>query len=128
MYLYELVSYWYMVKVKLPVVDEDLIFMARHSFLFINGQPWVKRRDPTFDVTMGAYDGAEVAEFVGLFILHKLSSIMNISDFALYRDDGICAITGTKRAVDKTRKKIEKRYFLISGFKLRYQQQDLPNQ
>jgi len=27
-----------------------------------------------FDVAMGCYDGTEVCEFVGLFILHKLSS------------------------------------------------------
>ena len=40
--------------------------MARHSFLFIDGKPWVKKENPTFDVTMGAYDGAKVAEFVRL--------------------------------------------------------------
>ena len=86
--------------------NEQMIFMARHSFLFINGHPWVKKENPSFDVTMGAFDGAEVAEFIILYILHKLSSIMKISDFALYRDDGICAIRGTKRCVDKIRKKI----------------------
>ena len=40
--------------------------------MFLNDRPWVKEEESTFDVTMGAFDGAEVAEFVGLFILKKL--------------------------------------------------------
>ena len=95
---------WARTLVSIPKPDEDLIFMARQSFLFMNQQPWVKKENPTFDVTMSAYDGAEVAEFVGLFLLHELSHIMGINDFALYRDDGICALKGTKRAVDGTRR------------------------
>ena len=77
---------------KIPKSDEEIVFMARKSFLFLNGTPWVKKNGSSFDVTMGAFDGTEVAEFVGLFLLHKLSHIMNIMDFALYQDDGICAI------------------------------------
>ena len=45
---------------------------------------------------------------MGLFLLNELSQIMNIQDFTLYRDDGICALRGTKITVDSTRKKIEK--------------------
>ena len=91
---------------RISEADEKLIFMARRSFLFMDNKPWVKIENPTFDVTMGAFDGAEVAEFVGLFILNKLSSIMDITDFALYRDDGICAIKGTKRSANDMLKKI----------------------
>ena len=98
---------WARSKIRITKADEDMVFMARRSFLFINGQPWVKRDNPTFDVTMGAFDGAEVAEFVGMFALHKLSFIMNIADFALYRDDGICAIKGSERTADHIRQKIE---------------------
>ena len=71
----------------------------------------MKEEESTFDVTMGAFDGAEVAEFVGLFILKKLSSIMNPDNFVLYREpyrvDGICAIKGTKRSVNDICKKTE---------------------
>ena len=35
---------------------------------------------------MGCYDGAELCELVGSFILNKLTSIVNKSD---YRDDGL---------------------------------------
>ena len=98
---------WARTITKISKADEIMVFVARRSFLFINDQPWVKKENSTFDMTMGSFDGAEVAEFVGLFLLHKLSSVMNILDFALYRDDGICAIRGTKRSVEDIRKKIE---------------------
>ena len=48
--------------------DEKLVFMARHSFLFMNEKPWVKKTSSAFDVTMGSFDGVKVAEFVGLYI------------------------------------------------------------
>ena len=31
------------------------------------------KKDGLFDVTMGAYDGAEVCEFVGTYLLDKIS-------------------------------------------------------
>ena len=35
-------------------------------------ESWVKAGDsPMFEVAMGSYDGAEVCELVGLYILHK---------------------------------------------------------
>ena len=47
-----------------------------------------KRRD-LFDLAMGAYDGAEVCELVGTFLLEKISEICNKCDIGLYRDDGL---------------------------------------
>ena len=38
---------------------------------------------------MGAYDGAEVCELVGIFILHQLSRVYNKNNTGLYRDDGL---------------------------------------
>ena len=38
---------------------------------------------------MGCYDGAEVCELVGSFILNKLTSIVNKSGIGLYREDGL---------------------------------------
>ena len=34
---------------------------------------WIKKNGGQFDVTMGAYDGAEVCELVGTFLLFQLS-------------------------------------------------------
>ena len=55
--------------------DEDkcIINHSRESLLFNNQQAWIKRESGLFNVTMGAYDGAEVCELVGSFLLHQLS-------------------------------------------------------
>ena len=54
-----------------------------------SNKPGSKKESGLFHVTMGAYDGAEVCELVGIFILHKLSSIYNKNNIGLYRDDGL---------------------------------------
>ena len=38
---------------------------------------------------MGAYDGAEVYELVGIFLLFQLLQHYKREDFGLYRDDGL---------------------------------------
>ena len=38
---------------------------------------------------MGSFDGAEICELVGIYILHNLSQITNKRDIGLYRDDGL---------------------------------------
>ena len=60
---------------------------SRKTLLFQNSEPWVKKLgNENFNVPMGCYDGAELCELVGSFILNKLTSIVNKSD---YRDDGL---------------------------------------
>ena len=39
-------------------------------------------------MTMGAYDGAEVCELFGTFLLYQLSDKYNKNYIGLYRDDG----------------------------------------
>jgi hypothetical protein len=77
-------------------VDEDMILHCRRSFLFCEGQPWTKTGSENFDVPMGSYDGAEVCELIGLYILHKLTSgknpIFEKADCGIYRDDGLAII------------------------------------
>ena len=58
-----------------------------------------------FDVAMGSYDGAEICELVGLFILHRLNNAYSNGNIGLYRDDGLAVFKCTNaRALDKTRK------------------------
>ena len=47
------------------------------------------KKSGLFDVTMGAYHGAEVCELVGIFILYQLSRKYNKNNMGLYRDDGV---------------------------------------
>lgn len=76
--------------------ERDVIMAARKSILFFQGEPWCKKGDTFFDVTMGCPDGAEICELVGLFLLEKLhqSGIIDSSEVILYRDDGVGVIDG----------------------------------
>ena len=70
--------------------DIDIIMHSRRSLLFHNGKSWIKRnKDSNFDVAMGSYDGAEICELVGAFILHRLSRHLPEQNIGLYRDDGL---------------------------------------
>ena len=90
------------------ITDHDIkiIKHARQSLLFHNNQTWTKRNTTdAFDVTMGSYDGAEVCELVGLFILNKLED--RFENIGLYRDDGLAAVKTTSgRLADKARKQL----------------------
>ena len=57
--------------------DREIIFHSRKSLLFHNDDNWVKKGETLFDVTMGAYDGAEICELVGCFILSTLPDKFN---------------------------------------------------
>ena len=69
--------------------DKVIIKHARKSLLYNNSEPWMKKDSGLFDVTMGAYDGAEVCELVGTILLYKLSLKYNKNKIGLYRDDGL---------------------------------------
>ena len=84
----------------------SVIRNARKSFLFLDETPWIKKNSAEFDVTMGSYDGAEVCELIGLYILHKVEQVIEQKQVGLYRDDGLAAVKGSGPQVEKLRKKI----------------------
>ena len=86
--------------------DEEIIWHARKSLLFGDNSTWVKREGGQFDVTMGSYDGAEVCELVGLYLLDQLSQLFDKERIGLYRDDGLSALKLTGPQADHARKKI----------------------
>ena len=87
----------------------EIILHARKSMLKHNGELWIKQDNEAFDVSMGSYDGAEVCELVGIFILYELKTLVDISCNGLYRDDGLILLErGTPRTADMLRKKIIK--------------------
>ena len=54
---------------------------------------------------MGAYDGAEVCELVGLFLLNSLANKFDKKCVGLYRDDGLAVFRNINgHHADKTRK------------------------
>ena len=57
--------------------DIGVIHHAKKSLMLDSFHTWIKKQGALFDVTMGAYDGAEVCEIVGLtYMLNVLSKTM----------------------------------------------------
>ena len=57
--------------------------------LFNSKEPWLKKSgNEEFGVSIGCYDGANVCELVGVFILHLLKTLMRKENVGLYRDNG----------------------------------------
>ena len=51
--------------------DISIIMQSRQTLLVTNKDPWLKKSgNEEFDVPMGCFDGAEVCELVGVYILH----------------------------------------------------------
>ena len=51
--------------------EVEVIFHARKSVLYNDGEPWMKEGG-SFDVTMRAPDGAEVCELIGIYMLYLI--------------------------------------------------------
>ena len=74
-----------------------------------NSEPWMNKDSGLFDATMGAYDGAEVCELVGTYLLYKFSLKYNKNNIGLYRNNGLAIfknISGPKS--EKFKKDIQK--------------------
>ena len=85
----------------------QIILTSRKSCLFDGQSLWVKKSNPDHDVTMGSWDGAEVAELIVLYILFRLTEvkkIFNKQDIGLFRDDGLAVIQGSGHVIDTKRK------------------------
>ena len=63
----------------------------------------MKEHNEDFDVTMGSFD---VCDLVGLYILSKLTLLIDNHHIGLYRDDGLAAIPGSGPKVDRLRKDV----------------------
>ena len=78
----------------MEITDEQyqIIFARRKTVLKNNESLWVKTGLDNFDVPMGRYDSAEIADLVGLYILDTLSRIVDPIQLGLYHNDGILYI------------------------------------
>ena len=103
-------------------IDNDqlsIIMQSRKTLLFYNDEPWIKKtRDEDFDVTMGCNNGAELCKTVGIYMLNKLSNIINRENIGLYHDDGLGICQNmSKTEVERLKKKIVK-IFKESGLSI----------
>ena len=79
--------------------DIKIIMHARKSLFWQENTLGKKDTKGTFDVTMGSYDGAEVCELVGAYILNTLATKHDKEQIGLYRDDGLAVfkdVTGSQ--------------------------------
>ena len=84
--------------------ERNIIIHAKNSTLIHKQQPWQKKGNTAFDVTMGSFDGAETCELVGSFLLSQLQNLdINIG---LYRDDGLAISNSTPRETENIKKEI----------------------
>ena len=78
--------------------------MVRH-----NNKTWEKINSKNlFNISMGSFNGAEICDLVGLFLLNEInkSNIFNHNEFGLYRDDGMAVIRSkSPRTAENTTKK-----------------------
>ena len=81
-----------------------MINKTKLSLLFVRGSPWVKRTSE-WDVTMGSFDGAEVSELVGIYMLNQLTK--TDLDLGLYRDDGLGVTNLKGRPLEAKRQQIQ---------------------
>ena len=79
------------------------------------------RDDSCFDGTMASYVGAEVCEFVGIYLLPLLANIIDKNSSGLYRDDGVIFLRNVNgQNMDRVRKTVIK-IFKKVGFKIEIQ-------
>ena len=72
--------------------DVEVIFHKQKSVLYDDREPWTKKEGGSFDVTMGPYDGAEVCELIGIYILYLIEKKYDSRNIGLYSDDGLAAL------------------------------------
>ena len=103
----------------MEVDDENsaVIQHRRKSLLFSRDSAWIEKSGSFFDVTMVSFDGAEVCEMVGLFLLPQLAKFVGISNIGLYRNDGLAILDASGPDLERLRKKIIK-LFQSHGLKL----------
>ena len=95
--------------------DMDVVLHARKSLLFSQNDTWIKKDGGLFDVTMGAYDGAEVCELVGTYLLYLIGQKYDKRNIGLYRDDGLAVFKNRSGPQNERIKKVLQKVFKDKG-------------
>ena len=94
----------------IEAIDEKIVKVIMHSgkwLLFDRDNVWVKKENPNFDITVESYDGAELCELTGLYILNVLSREFGKEKIGLYHDDGLSSFQNmTGLQAERVKKKI----------------------
>ena len=89
------------------------MFHSTKSLLYNNGIPWVKKEGHGFDVTMGAYDGAEICELIGILLLSLIGKKYCSENSGLYRDNSFSIFrNGSRPKLEAIKKQIYRKYLI----------------
>ena len=95
---------WAASLVEITEEDKELFLYTKMSILVSDNTSWVKKGDTNFDVTMGAWDGAEACDLVGLYLLSKLQHLP--IKVGAYRDDVLAVCSLTPFQVEKVKQQV----------------------
>ena len=75
----------------------------------LSNEVWIKRNSESlFDVAMGCFDGAEIFNLVGLYLLNTVAKKFGNKYVGPYRDNGLILIKGNSaRVADKFRNDLQ---------------------
>ena len=93
----------------ITVTEFDALMHARRTILYDHKGNVLPQKNSKnqFDVSMGANDGAEICELVGLYILIEIHKNIDFTSVGLYRDDGLAVIRSAfGSSLDRYRKKL----------------------
>ena len=98
---------WASQYIKISKQQMETIMSSKFSLLYDNSkQIWKKKGPHDFDITMGAYDGAETCDICVLYLLSKVQHLpINIG---AYKDDWLAVSSTTNRQVEKVKQEIAK--------------------
>ena len=90
----------------IPEEDIPIINHCCKSLLLNNNQPWKKKNaEGCFNVTIRSYDEAEICESVGIYILSRLSTIIDKNDYRLCRNNGLLVLHNVnEQQINRARK------------------------
>ena len=89
----------------IPLDKVEIIKLCRKTLLYYEDCVWIKKGEGgNFDVSIGAYDGAEICELVGCVLLYSINKIMDPSSHGLYHNDGLIIVDkSTPKKCDRIR-------------------------
>ena len=93
--------------------EYETIMHSRRTLLHDNkGNMWTKKEiKKQFDVSMGAFDGAEVCELIDLCIISTINESIKFESIGLYRDDGLAVLkSATGSESERMRKRLIKTF------------------
>ena len=107
---------------KISKEDIHLIHPCRQSLLFFNYEAWKKKdTDSSFDVTMSSFDGAELCELIGIYILSLLTDSFHLitkENIELYRNDELILLRNINKLTDYEKEYLKNSKVLASKLKL----------